>query len=227
MATTTAPISSNGRRGASAARPAAARPGAPRRQAPLVVVGVLLVLGCALVFAEVSLRTGGGQEVLVVARPLSAGQLVSASDLRAVRLSAAGPVASVPAAEEPAVVGQPAAVALAAGSVLTRAELGAGAGVGAGFDVVALALKPGAYPPQLAPGARVQVVPVASSAGSASTTPTGSSPVAATVLAVQAASPTSGAPAVLTLEVARAEAAEVAALAAAGEVALLEEGGGG
>jgi hypothetical protein len=228
MATTAAPTRTNGRTAVGAARPAAERPGSGRRrQLPLVVVGVLLVVGCALVFADISLRTGHGQEVLVVAEPVAAGQVVMAGDLRAVRLSAAGGVASVPAGDEQAVVGQPAAVALSAGSVLTRADVGAGAGVGAGFDVVAVALKPGAYPPDLSAGARVQVVPVASSSGSAPGAPTGSGPVGATVLSVEPPSATSGSPAVVSLEVARSDADEVASLAAAGEVALVEEGSGG
>ena len=228
MATTAAPTRTNGRTAVGAARPVAERPSVGRRrQLPLVVVGVLLVVGCALVFAEVSLRTGRGQEVLVVAEPVAAGQVVTAGDLRAVRLSAAGGVASVPAGDEQAVVGQPAAVALSPGSVLTRADVGAGAGVGAGFDVVAVALKPGAYPPDLSAGARVQVVPVVSSSGSGPTATTGSGPVRATVLSVEAPSATSGSPAVVSLEVARSDADEVASLAAAGEVALVEEGSGG
>jgi hypothetical protein len=228
MATTAAPTRTNGRTPVGDARPTAERPGVGRRrQLPLVVVGVLLVVGCALVFAEVSLRAGRGQEVLVVAEPVAAGQVVTAGDLRAVRLSAAGGVASVPAGDEQAVVGEPAAVALSAGSVLTRADVGAGAGVGAGFDVVAVALKPGAYPPDLSAGARVQVVPVASSSGSGSGAPTGSGPVGATVLSVEAPSATSGSPAVVSLEVAGSDAGEVASLAAAGEVALVEEGSGG
>lgn len=228
MATTAAPTRTNGRTAVGAARPAAERPGAGRRrQLPLVMVGVLLVVGCALVFADISLRTGRGQEVLVVAEPVAAGQAVTAGDLRAVRLSAAGGVASVPAGDEQAVVGQPAAVALSAGSVLTRADVGTGAGVGAAFDVVGVALKPGAYPPALAAGARVQVVPVASSSGSGPTATTGSGPVGATVLSVESPSATSGSPAVVSLEVARSDADEVASLAAAGEVALVEEGSGG
>jgi hypothetical protein len=227
MATTAAPTRTNGRTPVGAARPAERPSVGRRRQLPLVVVGVLLVVGCALVFAEVSLRAGRGQEVLVVAEPVAAGQVVTAGDLRAVRLSAAGGVASVPASDEQSVVGQPAAVALSAGSVLTRADVGAGAGVGAGFDVVAVALKPGAYPPDLSAGARVQVVPVTSSSGSGSGAPTGSGPVGATVLSVEAPSATSGSPAVVSLEVARSDADEVASLAAAGEVALVEEGSGG
>ncbi len=233
MATTTAPSRSNGQTAPGAARPGGERTwaGRRRRQLPLVVVGVLLVVGCALAFAEGSVRLGHGEEVLVVAQPVAAGQVLTAGDLRAVRLSAPGGVASVRAGQEQAVVGQPAAVPLALGSVLTRAEVGAGAGVGAGSDVVAVALKSGAYPPDLAPGDKVQVVPVASGSGASpaagSAGSTGQRPLPATVLAVQGPSATSGSPAVVSLGVARSDAAEVASLAAAGEVALVQEGIGG
>ena len=49
------------------------------------------------------------------------------------------------------------------GSLLTSSEVGIAPPVGSGSDVVAVGLKAGAYPPDLAPGDRVQVVPVASS----------------------------------------------------------------
>lgn len=236
---TTAPSRSSGPAASVAARPAGVRasPGRRRRHLPLAVVGVLVVVGCALAFADVSLRLGHGAEVLVVAQPVPAGQVLTAGDLRAVKLSAPGGVASVPAGEEQAVVGQPAAVPLTPGSVLTRAEVGSGALVGAGSDVVAAALKAGAYPPDLAAGDKVQVVPVITSASgssvsgagstSSSAGPTAQGPLPATVLAVQGPSATSGSPAVVSLVVARSDAAEVASLAAAGEVAIVEVGGGG
>ncbi len=236
---TTAPSRNSGPAASVAARPAGVRasPGRRRRHLPLAVVGVLVVVGCALAFADVSLRSGHGAEVLVVAQPVPAGQVLTGGDLRAVKLSAPSGLASVPAGEEQAVLGQPAAVPLTPGSVLTRAEVGSGALVGAGSDVVAAALKAGAYPPELAPGDKVQVIPVLTSAsgatasGSSSATgsadPTAQGPLPATVLAVQGPSATSGSPAVVSLVVARSDAAEVASLAAAGEVALVEVGGGG
>lgn len=243
MATTTAPSRNSGPAASGSARPAGVRasPGRRRRHLPLVVVGVMVVIGCALAFADVSLRSGHGAEVLVVAQPVPAGQVLTGGDLRAVKLSAPSGVASVPAGEEQAVLGQPAAVPLTPGSVLTRAEVGSGALVGAGSDVVAAALKAGAYPPDLAPGDKVQVIPVSSASGSSvsgssvsgsssatgSAGPTAQGPLPATVMAVQGPSAASGSPAVVSLVVARSDAAEVASLAAAGEVALVEVGGGG
>ena len=66
--------------------------------------------------------------------------------------------------EESSVVGRRVAVPLVAGAVLTSSEVGNAPPVGSGSDVVAVGLKAGSYPPDLAPGDRVQVVPVASSA---------------------------------------------------------------
>lgn len=225
MATATAPIRSNGRP-ATAVRPEADRPttGRRRRQLPLVVVGVLLVLGCALAFADMSLRTGRGEEVLVVAQPVAPGQVLTSGDLRSVRVSANGGLATVPADEASSVLGRPAAVALVPGAVLAAGDVGSGPAASAGSDVVAVGLKPGAYPPDLAAGDRVQVVPVASSSGGGGTT-SGENPVDAVVVAVQPASATSDSPAVFSLQVGKSTADEVAQLVAADEASLVQVGG--
>lgn len=86
-------------------------------------------------------------------------------------------------------MGRRPAVPLVAGSLLSPAEVGSAPPVALGFDVVAVGLKAGAYPPELAPGDRVQVMPVVSSSSGA--TGTGSvwtgSPVGATVLSAMRA----------------------------------------
>jgi hypothetical protein len=189
------------------------------------VVGVLLVVGCALVFADAALHLGTREEVLAVAEPVAAGQVLAAADLRAVKLSTGSGIDVVAAGVEGSVVGRRAAVALLPGSLLTAAEVGPAPAVGAGFDVVAVGLKAGAYPPDLAPGDRVEVVPVPSS-GSATGSVTAGSPVDATVLAVEGAPVGSGAPTVLSLAVAARDAGEVAALAAAGQASVVEIGAG-
>jgi hypothetical protein len=224
MATTTTAPTTNGRRADGRARPAGAR-GGRRRQLPLVVVGVLLVLGCALAFADASLHLGSREEVLVLAQPVAAGQVLSAGDLRTARVSTGSGLAVVPLDQEQGVVGRRAAVALVAGALLTTSEVGAVPPVAAGFDEVAVGLKPGAYPPDVAPGDRVQVVPVASSSGSSTAGATSGSPVAATVLAVDAAPAGTSNPTVLSLQVATRDAEEVASLAAAGQASVIEMGG--
>ncbi len=229
MASTAAPTRTNGQRASDGARAAGGRGPTSRRhrQLPLVVVGVLLVIGFALAFADASLHLGSREQVLVVAQPLAAGQVFTSGDLRVARVSTGAGLQVVPVADEPSVVGRHVAVPLVAGALLTSSEVGAPPAVGSGSDVVAVGLKAGGYPPDLAPGDRVQVVPVASpSSGSGAGSVTSGSPVAATVLAVDAAPAGSGSPTVFSLQVTRADADEVAALAAAGQASLVEVGSG-
>jgi hypothetical protein len=189
-----------------------------------MVVGVLLVIGGALAFADASLHLGSREEVLVVSEPLAAGQVITSSDLETVRVSTGSGLQVVPAGDEASVVGSSVAVPLVAGALLTRAEVGSTAPVASGSDVVAVGLKAGQYPPDLAPGDRVQVVPV-TSPSSSSMTPTGT-PVSATVLAVDVASVASDSPTVFSLQVSRSDADVVAALAAANEASLIQVGSG-
>jgi hypothetical protein len=194
----------------------------------LVVVGVLLVLGCALAFTDASLHLGSREEVLVVAQPVAAGQVLTGSDVRTARVSTGSGLDVVLSGDEASIVGRRAAVALVPGSLLTTAEVGSPPRVASGFDVVAVGLKPGAYPPELAAGDRVQVVPVTStSAGGTGTAGvTSGSPIAATVLSVDAASSDSDTPTVFSLQVTTGDADEVASLAAAGQASLVQVGAG-
>lgn len=231
MATTAAAAArKNGQRAPGGeARPAPARGAGRHRQLPLVVVGVLLVLGCALAFTDASLHLGSREEVLVLAQPVAAGQVVTPADLRAARVSTGSGLDVVLSGAEPSVVGRRAAVTLVAGSLLSASEVGSAPPVGAGLDVVAVGLKAGAYPPALAPGDRVEVVPVTSpSTGGAGSAATSSgTPIGATVLGVDAAPADSSNPTVFSLQVKSGEAGEVASLAAAGQASLVEVGAGG
>ena len=227
---TTATARTNGQRAGERARPTGTRGLGRRRQLPLVVVGVLLVLGCALAFADASVHLGSREEVLVVAQPVGAGQVLTGGDLRSARLSTGSGLDVVASGQEATVVGRRAAVALVAGSLLTASEVGSAPAVASGFDVVAVGLKAGAYPPQLAPGDRVLVVPVTSTSspggtGTAASVSPGS-PVEATVLSVEPAPSGSATPTVFSLQVSTRDAGEVAALAAAGQASLVEVGAG-
>jgi hypothetical protein len=230
MATTAAAAARKNERRAPGgeARPAPARGAGRHRQLPLVVVGLLLVLGCALAFTDASLHLGSREEVLVLAQPVAAGQVVTPADLRAARVSTGSGLDVVLSGAESTVVGRRAAVALVAGSLLTASEVGSAPPVGVGFDVVAVGLKAGAYPPVLAPGDRVEVVPVASpsTGGAGSTVTSGGTPIGATVLGVDAAPVDSSNPTVFSLQVKRGDADEVASLAAAGQASLVEVGAG-
>ncbi|MHB8452694.1 MAG: hypothetical protein ACYDAQ_19910, partial [Mycobacteriales bacterium] len=191
-----------------------------RRQLPWVAAGVVLVVGCALLFATVALRTSSSRPVLLIARSLPAGHVLAPGDLAAVSLPGASAVASLPAALEASVVGRPLAVGLLAGSLLTPAALGPASAVSAGEAVVAIAMKAGQYPPMLGPGDQIQILDTAASTAGTPATPT-SGPVSAVVLAVDTAPAGSPAAAVISVQVAQSTDAEVADLAAAGDASLV------
>ena len=235
MATMTATTQTNGRAATEHGRPAG-RPGGPRRhrQLPLVVIGVLLVIGGALAFADASLHLGSREQVLEITQPLAAGQVVQSTDLRTVRVSTGTGLPVLLASQEGTVLGRPVSVPLVAGALLTPSEVGATAPVASGSDVVAIGLKAGQYPPDLAAGDRVQVVAVASSSSSpvsaaadsgSGDTSTGR-PITATVLAVDAAAADSDNPTVFSLQVSTTSAYKVAVLAAANEASLIQVGSG-
>lgn len=202
---------------------AASSPVTRRRQMPWIVAGVVLVVGCALAFGLASLRATGGEEVLAVAVPVPAGQALTAGDLRAVRVSPAPGLQPVAATVEATMLGRPAAVTLVPGTLLTGADVGASSAAAAGTAVAAMALKTGAYPPSLGPGAQVEVVPVATTTSGAATPLTGQlRPVVAVVMGVEAAPAGSSADAVVSLQVDPSDAAEVAQLGAAGQAVLVQ-----
>lgn len=229
MTTTAAGPRTSGQRTGERARSGIGRGPSRHRQLPLVVAGVLLVFGFALAFVDASLHLGSREQVLVVAQPVAAGQVLISSDLRTARMSTGSGLDVVLSGDEATVIGRRVAVPLVAGSLLTAGEVGNAPPVGSGSEVVAVGLKAGAYPPELAPGDRVQVVPVtsgSSSSGSSTGSVTSGSPVAATVLSVAAAPADSDTPTVFSLQVSTSDADEVAALAAAGQASLVEVGAG-
>lgn len=226
MSVLTDRVAANGKTpGATALRPKApaSTPVVRRRQVPWIVAGVVLVVGCALAFGLASLRAAGGEEVLAVAQPVPAGQVLQAGDLRVVRMSPASGLQPVLAGAEASMVGRPAAVALVPGTLLTAGDVGAAPGA-TGTDTVAMALKAGAFPPSLGAGAQVEVVPVAATGSGAAATPTAgpAAPVQAVVVSVEAAPSGSSADSVVTLQVDPSNAAEVAQLAAAGQAVLVQ-----
>jgi hypothetical protein len=228
LAPTTVPTrhSPNGTGPASlSARP---RQRSTNRNMPLVAVGVLLVVGCAIGFSSAWLRAGGRQQVLVVSSAISAGQVLNPSDLHVAQLSVGSGLSPVPASQESAVIGRAVALPLAAGTLLTETDLGPGADPPSGQAVVGLALKPGQYPPEVTAGDRVLVVTNPSStadAAAAAATDSGTTvvvpPVPATVVGVESASETDSDSAVVEVQLAEGDGASVATAASAGDIALV------
>ena len=229
MTTTATATRTNGQRASAMPRPPTSAPAKPgrHRQLPLVVVGVLLVLGCALAFTDASLHLGSREEVLVVAQPVSAGQVLTASDLRAARVSTGSGLHVVPADQESSVIGRRAAVPLVAGALLTTSEVGIDASGRLGIRRGGGRCEAGRVPAGPGPWRPGQVVPVTSSSDGSSATVTSGSPVGAIVLAVEPASADSDSPTVFSLQVSTSNAGEVASLAAAGQASLIEVGAAG
>lgn len=139
------------------------RGGRRRRSVPHLVLGALLVLGCAAGFALVTVTTGDRQPALAIARPVVVGHVLTAPDLRVVNVSVDPGVTIVSGSQASQVVGRVLATSLPAGALLTPGVLGDGTVPSSGRAVAALALKAGQFPPEIAPGARVSVVSVPSS----------------------------------------------------------------
>lgn len=189
-------------------------------------LGVILVVGLGAAFGLKYTEAGHRTAVLAVARAVPAGQAVTAADITEARVSADASLRPVPASERDSVIGRTTAVALVPGTLLTRAALSTGAAVPAGRDVVGLSLKAGQVPLGIGAGDAVVVVRAPTSPG-AGADPGAPVVVArnARVLAVQAASTTSGATTVVSVMVDAADAVTVAAAGATGQASVVVEGG--
>jgi hypothetical protein len=203
-----------------------------RRSVPLAAGGVVLVVACALVFAEGWLQAGQRQPVLALAQPVAAGQVITTADLETVRVSAAGPVSLVPASRQAEIVGSTAAVSMPAGSLLAGSDIGTPPPV-KGQVRLGVALKAGAYPPDLAAGQDVDVLATPSSATTGSSSGSGSASAAlpvgeAVVLSVSPATAAGGSgDTVVEIQVPADAMPQVAAANAAGQIALATVPAGG
>jgi hypothetical protein len=133
-----------------------------RRSVPHLALGALLVVVCALGFALIATGTDHRRSVLSLTRPVAVGQRLTGGDLRSVSISASSDVDTISASDSSTIIGQPLAVSLPAGALLTRSEVGA-ARMPTGQALVAVAVKAGQFPPSLAPGAHVQLILMPSS----------------------------------------------------------------
>jgi len=144
------------------------------RQTPLVLLGVLLVAGCAL--AAVLLARSGQNtvQVVVAARDLQPGQAIASADLRTTQVSTSTNASFVAASHLAELLGQVPRGFVPAGTPLNVGMVAAGAAVSPGEDVVGAVLAPGAMPVGgLRSGDVVEVIVTAKETGT-SAAPTGS-----------------------------------------------------
>jgi hypothetical protein len=205
--------------------PARLRPRPRRIRLPLAILGLLLVVACALGFGTILTQVGRQYQVLVLSHPV--GDVITASDLGLATVSTGtSGIAFITAGKESTVIGRPAAVDMPAGAPLIAADLGS-VPPPAGQAVVAVLIKPGDAPPSLARGAAVWVVittPETQSTGlSTSPTPLSSAtaPLAATVTAVDTPSDTAITQGIIvSLSLPASDVQTVTTAAAAGNVSL-------
>ncbi len=203
-----------------------------RRRRPGVIAAAigLTALG-GLVSAALYIQTGHRVAVLAVAVPLTEGQQITAQDLVVADVSLDPAVASIPASQESSVVGKRAAMQLAPGALLARADVTNAPLQPAGTSVVGVQLKPGQLPAgRLSVGEQVELVYTPSSAQSALSTGSASSTqlpttVAATIVNVGAVD-TQGNETV-DVAVTATLAPGLAAQAATGDIALIAVSAGG
>jgi Flp pilus assembly protein CpaB len=188
----------------------------------MAIVGLACVVLGAFAFLLLHMRLDHRVPVLVVARPVAAGEVVKAEDVRIVRMSSDLGAATIPASGRSGVVGRTAAVGLVPGSVLAPSQLGASSSLQAGQAVVGIALKVGQAPAGLRAGSRVQVVDTGSG-GAGSTEQL--RPVvlsnSAVVASVGRVDGSSSGVTLASLTVSEREAMSVVAAASAGRVSLV------
>lgn len=178
-----------------------------RRLIPTLAVAVFMLAASFVVFLSLEPKPAG-HPVLALRHDAVAGQALTAADLKVVTVDGPG-LTTIGANDETDVVGKALSVSLPAGSLLAPSLLVGSAGPLDGQAIVGAALKPGAFPPDLAPGARVQLY-----SGAADPL------TAATVYSVQAPSDTTTT-AVVSLMVPAKVAGTVSAAATAGSLTLV------
>ncbi len=157
------PLPSSGAANGSRPRPAGTDGGAgglatAKRSTPMALLGVVAVVGGALLFLALYSNVEHRQAVLAVARPVAVGQVITAADLQVVRVSTSSGVTPVPASRASSVAGRTAAVTLVPGTLLASAQLGSSSDLRAGQAIVGVALKAGQAPAALRAGTRVEVI---------------------------------------------------------------------
>jgi len=207
-------------------RRAPATPGLRRRRStPHMLLGAVLVVVCGLAFAVTALRVDPRTPVLALAASVSAGQVLTDADLTVVRIVPDPALGVLREAQRASVVGRTVRLPLAARSLLSEEVLGPAAWPPKGESLIAVSVKAGRIPAGVSAGAQVLVlvVPGASATGGTDASRGEVQRAPATVVSVAAAD-ASGA-SVVSLLMSSADAVRIAG--AAGEVALVVQGGTG
>lgn len=148
--------------GPSSPHPGSQRASAPRRwlrrHGLRVCAAVGMIVAGGAIAAGVTAAADPRTEVVVVSRPVASGRVMSAADLRPAKVAVDNTVPTVSWDQRDSVIGQRAAVPLAAGAVFAEWMVGPQRWPGPGQAVAAVTLKPGQFPPSIAAGSKVDVL---------------------------------------------------------------------
>lgn len=200
--------------------PVAPRPPAlrRRRRPALLGLGVAMVAVGALLAVWLAAGTGSRAPVLTIARPVALGEVITDADLRVAQVAPDPALHPIPATSRAQVVGRRAATDLVPGGLLTRNQVTDATAPAAGFSLVGVAVKSTQMPGQpLRAGDRLLVVATPPVDGDVTTDPPET--VEVTVVHVGARDDTGAR--VVDVAVPATGAAELAARAATGRVALV------
>lgn len=124
---------------------------------PEVVVGVLLVAGCALAAVLLSQSGNATSTVVVAARPVARGSTIVADDLRGAQMSGTTE-AMIGGDDAKLLLGRVALVDIAAGTPFSQAIAAAADPLAPDEALTSMSLDPGQLPPDLSPNDRVRMI---------------------------------------------------------------------
>jgi len=196
-----------------------------RRSTPHMLLGAVLVVVCGLAFAVTALRVDPRTAVLALAGPVSAGHVLSDADLTVVRIVPDPALGVLSEAQRASVVGRSVRLPLAARSLLSQDVLGPAAWPPRGESLIAVSVKAGRVPTGVAAGAQVLVLVVPGSSATGGTDASRGEVQRAPATVVSLAVADASGASVVSLLLSSADAVRIAG--AAGEVALVVQGGTG
>lgn len=189
-----------------------------RRRPSMLAAGVALVAVGALGAVYLAQVVGQTVPVVAVARDVAAGDVIERSDLTIANVSSDPALSPIPAADLADLVGQRAAVALTAGSLLTEAAVTDQVLPAAGQSLVGVSLTAAQLPAEpLRAGDRVRIVDTPVSQGE----PPATTPDSINGEVVSVSGPDSSGLIVVNVTVPTGRAADLAARVATGRVALV------
>lgn len=198
--------------------------GLRRRSTPHMLLGAVLVVVCALAFVVTGLRLDPRTAVLALARAVSAGHVLTDSDLTVMQIVPDPALGALPESQRSAVVGHSVRLPLAAHSLLSQDVLGPTGWPPPGQSLIAVSVKPGHAPVGLTAGAQVLVLivptPTTTAGGS-----TNSAVPQASAAVYEVGTPDSSGTTVVSLLVTNDDAKRIAS--ASGDAALVVQGGAG